>query len=77
MILTWNNINSFKQHVDDMKTFRETHKNPQTEQLKDMPLLVTVKPPQETGLIKSLTDDNEKVIFITMKRITLTRGTNN
>jgi hypothetical protein len=77
MILTWNNKNSFKQHLDEMKTFRETHKNQQTEQLNDMPLLVAVKPPQETGLIKSLTDDNENVIFITMKKITLTRGTNN
>ena len=60
-----------------MKTFRETHKNRPTEQFKDMPILFNVKPPQEIGLINSLTDDKGKVIFVPVWKITLARGTNN
>jgi hypothetical protein len=77
MILVWNNMNSFKRHLDDMKTFRQTHKSRQIEQLKDMPELFNVKPPQETGIIKSVTDKNGKAIFVSIWKIALARGINN
>ena len=74
MILVWNNMNSFKRHLDDMKSFRQTHKNRQTEQLMDMPLLFNIKPPQETGVINSITDNKGKVIFVPIWKIALARG---
>ncbi len=77
MILVWNNMQSFKQHLEDMKTFRQTHQTRQTEQIKDMPILINVKPPQETGLIKNITDNKGKVIFVPMWKMTLARGSNN
>ena len=27
MILVWNNINSFKRHLEDMRLFRQSHNN--------------------------------------------------
>lgn len=77
MILVWNNMKSFNRHLEDMKTFRQTHKTRQTEQIKDMPILTNVKPPQETGLIKNITDNKGKVIFVPMWKMTLARGSNN
>lgn len=77
MILAWNNISSYKQHQDDMKTFREIHKKKQTEQLRDMPALFKVRPPKESGLINNLTDKKGKVIFVPIWRMTLARGINN
>jgi hypothetical protein len=70
-------MKSFKQHLEDMKTFRQTHKTRQTEQIMDMPLLINVNPPQETGLIKNITDDKGKVIFVPIWKIALDRGLNN
>jgi hypothetical protein len=60
-----------------MKTFRQAHNNQQTEQFKDMPILFGVKPPQETGLIRSITDNKGKVIFVPVWKMTLARGSNN
>ena len=77
MILVWNNMKSFQRHLEDMKTFRQTHKTQQTEQIKDMPILGIVNPPQETGLIKSITDNKGKIIFTPIWKITLARGSNN
>ncbi len=77
MILVWNNMNSFRRHLDDMKTFRQAHNSQQTEQFKDMPILIGVKPPQETGLIRSITDNKGKVIFVPVWKMTLARGSNN
>lgn len=77
MILVWNNMKSFQRHLEEMKTFRQTHQTRQTEQIKNMPILVDVMPPQETGLIKSITDDKGKVIFAPIWKITLARGLNN
>lgn len=77
MILVWNNMNSFKRHLEDMKNFRQNHKSRPAEQFKDMPLLFNVKPPQETGLIKSITNDYGRVSFFPIWKIKLPRATNN
>jgi len=77
MILIWNNMNSFRRHLEDMKTFRQAHNNRQTEQVKNMPILSDVKPPRETGLIKNITDNKGKVIFAPIWKISLARGSNN
>lgn len=77
MILVWNNVKTFKQHIEDMKNFREAHTNRQTEQIKDMPELYLVKPPRETGLVNSLTDKKGKVIFVPIWKMSPARGTNN
>jgi hypothetical protein len=54
MILVLNNMNSFQQHLEDMKNFRQNHKSRPAEQINDMPRLFDVRLPQETGLIKAL-----------------------
>jgi hypothetical protein len=77
MILVWNNMNSFKRHLEEMKTFRQAHNNWQAEQVKDIPVLLSVKPSQETGLVNKITDNRGKVIFAPIWKIALARGSNN
>ncbi len=77
MTLIWNNTNSFKQHAEDMKNFRQNHRSRPAEQFKDMPPLSSVRPPQETGLVKSITNDRGRVVFFPIWKIQLLQGTNN
>jgi hypothetical protein len=80
MILVWNNMNSFKRHLEDMRLFRQGHNNMPTEEVKifkDMPLLFNVKPPRETGIIRSLTNNKGITIFVPIRKMTLTRGSEN
>lgn len=80
MILIWNNINSFRQHLEEMRLFRESHIDEPMEtakEFKNMPILHDVKPPHETGLVKSLTDEKSRLAFVPIPKITLHRGSQN
>ena len=77
MMVIRNNKNSFKRHVEDMKYFRQNHKSRPAEQFEDMPQLLGVKLPQETGLIESISDDYGRVVFFPIWKIKLLQGTNN
>jgi hypothetical protein len=80
MILVWQNMGSFKQHLEDMRFFRQSHDNGPTENLKiikDMPVLCDIKLPTETGLIKSITNNKGKVIFVPIWEIKLAKGIQN
>jgi hypothetical protein len=81
MILIWNDIKSFQRHLEDMKSFRQSHLDspPEVELkiFKDMPLPWDVTPPRETGIIKSFTDDRGKTILVPIWKTTLARGSQN
>jgi hypothetical protein len=80
MFLIWNGEGSYKKHLEDMKIFRRFFDMQQTEEpelVKDMPVLFGVKPPQESGLIRSITDKKGKVIFVPIWEITPAKGIQN
>jgi hypothetical protein len=81
MILVWNNIKSFQQHLEDMRLFHNLHtqKSPVVDlkMLKDMPIPFDVKLPHETGLIKSVYDARGKLILVPIWRVSLSRGSYN
>jgi hypothetical protein len=80
MILIWNNVNSFRRHLEEMRLFRESHYDEPIEaskMLKNLPVLFDVQPPHETGLINSLTDDKGRLIIVPIQKITLHRGSQN
>ncbi len=81
MILVWDNIKSFQQHLEDMRLFRKSHfhKTPVVDlrMLKDMPIPFDIKLPQETGLIKSVYDSRGRLILVPIWRVNLSRGSQN
>ncbi len=80
MILVWNNMDSFKRHLEDMRAFRQSHNNWQMAEaktFKDMPVLIDVKPPRETGLIESITDNQGKLIFVPIWKMKRAGGSQN
>lgn len=77
MILVWNDVDSFKQHLEDMKNFRQHHNNLPTEQSEDIALSLGVTPPQAADLIKSITNDRGRTIFVPIWSMKSARRTNN
>ena len=81
MILVWNNIKSFQQHLEDMRLFRNAHfhNTPVVDlkMLNDMPIPFDITLPHETGLIKSVYDARGKLILVPIWRVNLSRGSQN
>jgi len=81
MILVWDNIKSFQKHLEDMRLFcnSHVHKTPIVDlrMLKDMPIVVDIKPPQETGLIRSVFNARGKLVIVPIWRVNLSRGSQN
>ncbi len=80
MILVWNNVDSFKRHLQDMRSFHQAHyaiQKSDARMLKDMALLGDVRPPHETGFIKKITDIRGKIVFVPIWEMTLPRGSQN
>lgn len=81
MILVWDNIKSFQQHVADMRLFRSSHtpKAPVVDlrMLNDMPVSFDVTLPHETGLIKNVYDTRGKLVLVPIWRVNLSRGAEN
>ena len=81
MILVWNNIQSFQQHLEDMRQFRQSHvQSAPKEELrmfKTMPIPFDVTLPQETGLVRNIYDSKGKLMLVPIWRITPSRGSQN
>ncbi len=80
MILVWDNVNSFKRHLEDMRSFRHSHNNTplaDLNTLKDMPMPFNVTPPNERGLIKSIYDSKGKIILAPIWQVTPAKGMQN
>jgi hypothetical protein len=81
MVLVWNDIKAFQQHLEDMKAFRQSHFDaPPPEglkQLKDIPIPFDSIPASGTGIIKSFTDTRGKVILVPIWKTTPPRGSQN
>ncbi len=81
MILVWDNIKSFQQHLEDMRLFRHSHalNTPviDLKMLKDMPMPFDVTLPHETGLIKSIYDSRGKLIIVPIWQLAQPRGSQN
>ena len=52
MALVWNDAKSFKQHLEHMRMFRQTHHSDEGRfaPLKEMPTLCDIHPPSKPGL---------------------------
>lgn len=81
MILVWDNIRSFQQHLEDMRLFRHAHSHNSPvidlKMLKDMPMAFDITPPRETGLIRSVYDSKGKLIIVPLWQISQSRGSQN
>lgn len=81
MVLVWNATKFYQRHLEDMKTFRQSHLDvPVTEGLKllkEIPLQFDNIPAGGTGIIKSLTDAKGKVIIVPIWKINPPRGSQN
>lgn len=80
MILVWNNIESFRQHLEDMRQFRQSHNRElaaSLKALKNLPVQYAVIPAQETGLIKSLTDNKGNLIIVPIWQVNPDKGSQN
>jgi hypothetical protein len=81
MILVWNNIRSFQQHLEDMRLFRHAHSSNtpviDLKMLKDMPMTFDVVPPPETCLVRSIYDSKGKLMLVPIWQVTQSRGSQN
>ena len=81
MILVWDNIKTFQQHLEDMRQFRRSHvpNAPTVElrMLKTMPMPFDVTLPQETGLVRNFYDSRGKMILVPIWKVTPSRGSQN
>jgi hypothetical protein len=81
MVLVWKDINSFRRHIENMKTFRESHpSNPPVERLRllqEIPFPMEDVPTCDTGLVESFTDTRGKTILIPIWEINTPRGSQN
>jgi hypothetical protein len=81
MILVWDNIKSFQQHLEDMRKFRQSHvinaPTAELRMLKTMPIPIDVTLPRETGLVRNIYDSRGKLILVPIWRITPSRGSQN
>ena len=80
MILVWNSVKSFKQHLEEMRHFRQSHNGASEEEIKmikvvPMPFDVTI--PRETGLIKCFCDSRGKLILVPIWEIKVPKGSQN
>ncbi len=81
MILVWNNIKTFQQHLEDMRQFRLSHiqNAPKAElrMFKTMPIPFDVTLPQEPVPVRNIYDSKGKLMLVPIWRITPSRGSQN
>ena len=81
MVLVWNDISSFRRHVENMKSFRRTHlDSPPMEAfklLKEIPQQLDEIPSCGTGIIESFIDNRGKVAIVPIWQMSLPRGSQN
>jgi hypothetical protein len=81
MILVWDNIKSFQQHLEDMRQFRQSHvpnaATIESRMLKTLPMPFDVTLPRETGVVQNIYDSSGKLIIVPIWRITPSRDSQN
>ena len=80
MALVWNDAKSFKQHLEDMRMFRQTHHSDlegRFAPLKDMPTLRNIHPPNKTGEARGFISARGKAVLVPIREIALPRNSQN
>ena len=80
MILVWDNAQAFRQHVEDMKTFRQSHSDIARSELslfKGKPPSYDVRFPCNTGGSSQLIKTGGKTIIVPIWKIVLSQGSQN
>ncbi|OGN98499.1 MAG: hypothetical protein A2Y89_04265 [Chloroflexi bacterium RBG_13_51_18] len=81
MVLVWDNIKSFQQHLEDMRVFRDSHTDtapaPDLRTFKAMPIPFDITLPCETGQIKSFYDSKGKLMIVPIWQIDAPRDSQN
>ena len=80
MTLVWHDAQSFRQHVEAMRTFRQSHcGNPEGmfKLFKDMPTMGDIIPPSKTGGTAGFIGTRSKSVIVPIWEIALPRGSQN
>ncbi len=80
MILIWNDVKAFQQHLEDMRTFRQSHDDIQQGKsalFKNMPTPYDVNFPCNTGGGKQAIKNSGKTIIVPIWKITAPTGSQN
>jgi hypothetical protein len=81
MVLVWNDISSFRRHLENMKTFRQSHLDgPPVERFKllnEMPQQLDSIPSCRTRIIESFAGTKSKVTLVPIWQVNPPRGSQN
>ncbi len=80
MALVWYNAQSFRQHVEAMRTFRQSHYgNPEGrfKLFKDMPTMGDINSPSKTGGTAGFISTRNKSVIVPIWEIALPSGSQN
>ena len=78
--LVWNDAKSFRQHLEDMRMFRQSHQSNLESRftlLKDMPTPCDIHPQSKTGGARGLISARGKSILVPIWEIVLPRNSQN
>ena len=80
MMFIWKSVQSFKQHISDMKLFRQTHEEipyPENNMVGNMPLQDDINPTYSEGGSKVIITTRRKAKLVPIWEIELPRGIQN
>ncbi len=80
MALVWNDAKSFKNHIEHMSMFRQSHHNALAVEftlLKDLPTTYVIHPPNETGGTRDSFSVRDESALVPVREITLPRNSQN
>ena len=80
MVLVWHNAQSFRQHIEAMKTFRQLHGgNPESRSklLKNMPVMAEIDVLSKEGGTTGCISPRRRSIIMPIWEIALPRGSQN
>jgi len=78
--LVWNNAKSFKQHLEQMRMFRQSHHGNlegRFTQIKNMPTSCDIHPPRQTGGASGFIGVRGKSVIVPIWEIELPRNSQN
>jgi len=81
MVLVWNDISSFRRHIENMKAFRQSHLGgPPMESFKllsEIPQQLDNIPSCGTGIAESFTDTRGKIALVPIWDVNPPKGSQN
>jgi hypothetical protein len=81
MVLVWNDISSFRRHLENMKTFRQSHPGTSPmdrfKLLHELPQQLDEIPACGTGIIETFSDSRGKVVIVPIWQVNPSRGSQN